>query len=53
VSGFLAVGSGILTILNGLAPILGPLIGQITTFGVVLKGLMQSPSAALVRPGPY
>jgi hypothetical protein len=39
VSGFLAVGSGILTILNGLAPILGPLIGQITTFGVVLKGV--------------
>jgi hypothetical protein len=39
VSGFLTVGGGILTILNGIAPILGPLIGQITTFAVVLKGI--------------
>jgi hypothetical protein len=39
VSGFLAVGSGILSVLNGIAPVLGPLIGQATTFGVVLKGL--------------
>jgi len=36
-SGFLAVGSGILSILNALSPVLGPLIGHLGAFAVALK----------------
>lgn len=36
-AGFISVGSGILTVFNALAPILGPIIGQLGSFAVALK----------------